>query len=396
MSKKILEMKNERAKLISSMREMLDACPGVMPADKIEQYEKMESDIETMSNRIDVEQKQLDREQMLGEKVAEAKDARRDAKPEIKDAFNRVLKMWTPENLSMYNALQQDDPTQAGYLVPPQDFRDQLIAELDAATFMRQQANVLPPLTSAQSLGIPTRTDNMATFGWGTEISTPSEDSTLAYGKREFVPSPAGIYIKVSNKLLRTLPKVDSYVRQQMSAAGAVGMETAYMTGSGAGQPLGLFTASDDGIGTARDVSTGNTATDIKFDNLIEVQEKVEPQYQNGCGWIFHSDAVKKIRKLKDSDGQYIWQPSMQLGQPDMLLGKPVQRSAYAPNTFTTGLYVGLYGDLKYYMIADSLLLEISVLKELYALTGQTGYIARIETDGAPVLAKAFARVKLG
>jgi HK97 family phage major capsid protein len=168
------------------------------------------------------------------------------------------------------------------------------------------------------------------------------------------------------------------------------------MTGSGAGQPLGLFTASDDGIGTARDVSTGNTATEIKFDNLIEVQYKVEPQYQNGCQWIFHADAIKQLRKLKNSDGQHIWQPSVVAGTPDMLLGKPVNMSAYAPHTFTTGLYVGLYGDLKYYMIVDSLMLEISVLKELYALTGQTGYIARIETDAAPVLSKAFARVKLG
>jgi HK97 family phage major capsid protein len=295
----------------------------------------------------------------------------------------------------VYNSLQQDNPTQAGYLVPPEEFRDTLIEEIAAATFMRQKANVIPPLTKAASLGVPTRTADMATFTWGTEISAPAEDTSLAYGKREFGPNPAGIYIKVSNKLLRTLPKVDTYVRQQIAASGAKGQETAYMTGNGVGRPLGLFTASVDGIPAARDVSTGNTATEIKFDGLIEAQYKVEPQYQAGCSWTFHQDAIKQLRKLKDSNGQYIFQQSVVLGTPDVLFGKPIYVSAYAPNTFTTGLYVGIYGDLKYYWICDSLMLEITLLKELYALTGQTGYIARIETDGAPVLDKAFARVKL-
>jgi HK97 family phage major capsid protein len=156
-----------------------------------------------------------------------------------------------------------------------------------------------------------------------------------------------------------------------------------------------VFTASDDGIGTARDVSTGNTATEIKFDGLMEAKYAVKGQYQGAAEWIFHRDAVKKIAKLKDSDGQYIWQPSVVMGTPDMLLGRPVNQSEYAPNTFTTGLYVGLYGDLKYYWICDSLNVEIQVLAELYARTNQIDYIARVEMDAAPILAEAFARVKL-
>ena len=86
----------------------------------------------------------------------------------------------------------------------------------------------------------------------------------------------------------------------------------------------------------------------------------------------------------------------MQLGQPDILLGKPVNISEYAPDTFTSGLYVGMYGDLSQYWICDSLALEIQVLVELYARTNQIDYITRIETDGAPIMPAAFARVKLG
>jgi HK97 family phage major capsid protein len=79
-----------------------------------------------------------------------------------------------------------------------------------------------------------------------------------------------------------------------------------------------------------------------------------------------------------------------------MLLSKPVNMSEYAPNTFTAGLYVGIYGDLKNYWIVDSLNLEVKVLAELYARTNQIDYLSRLETDGAPVMPAAFARVKLG
>ena len=132
------------------------------------------------------------------------------------------------------------------------------------------------------------------------------------------------------------------------------------------------------------------------FDGLIEAQYAVKQKYQNNCEWIFHRDACKQLRKLKSSDGQYIWQPSIQLGQPDILLSKPVNMSEFAPHTFTSGLYVGIYGDLKYYWIVDSLAMEIQALFELYARTNQVDYISRVETDGMPVMPAAFARIKLG
>jgi HK97 family phage major capsid protein len=168
------------------------------------------------------------------------------------------------------------------------------------------------------------------------------------------------------------------------------------MTGDGATGPLGLFVASVDGITTARDVSTGNTATEIKFDGLFEAKYAVKDKYQAGCEWIFHRTGIKQIAKLKDANGQYIWQASVVAGTPDMLLGKPVNSSEYAPSTFSASQYVGLYGNLKNYWIVDSLGMEIQALFELYARTNQVDYITRIETDGAPVMAAAFARVKLG
>lgn len=168
------------------------------------------------------------------------------------------------------------------------------------------------------------------------------------------------------------------------------------MTGSGANQPLGVFTASADGISTGRDVSTDNTSTAFTADGLKNAKYTLKAGYWPRARWLFHRDAVKMLSKLKDSTNNYIWQNSVQMGQPDMLEGIPVFTSEYAPNTFTTGLYVGILGDFSYYHIVDALDFGIQRLVELYAASNQTGFIGRLESDGMPVLEEAFVRVKLG
>jgi len=264
------------------------------------------------------------------------------------------------------------------------------------ATFMRQKARVLPPLKNAQSLGYPTRTSGMSSFAWGTEISAPTPDASLAFGKREFKPNPGTSEILISKTLIRNVSNADALIRSEIAEEIGAEYETAYMTGDGSGKPLGLFVASNDGIPTSRDVSAGNTATEIKFDGLLEAKYSVKKKHQANAEWIFNRMAIKQLAKLKNSDGQYIWQASVVLGTPDLLLGRPVNESEYAPAIFTSGLYVGLYGDLRNYWICDSLAMEIQVLMELYARTNQVDYMTRIETDGAPIMANAFARVKLG
>ena len=104
---------------------------------------------------------------------------------------------------------------------------------------------------------------------------------------------------------------------------------------------------------------------------------------------------LKQVDKIKDGEGRYIWQESVTVGQPDRLLGFPVNFSEYAPNTFTTGLYVAMLGAFSNYWIAESLSFEIQRLNELYAATNQVGFITRAELDGMPVLEEAFVRVTL-
>jgi HK97 family phage major capsid protein len=245
-------------------------------------------------------------------------------------------------------------------------------------------------------MGVPTLDADPADADWTSELATGSLDTTMAFGKRELKPHPLAKQVKASNKLLRASAiGPEALVRDRLAYKFAVTEEKTFLTGSGNQQPLGLFTASADGVPTSRDVSTGNTATAITADGLIEAKYTLKAAYWPRARWIFSTTAVKNVRKLKDGNGQYLWAPGLAGGTPDTILDVPYSVSEYAPATFTTGLYVGLIGDLSKYWIVDALTLTVQRLVELYAATNQTGFIGRAEVDGAPVLAEAFVRVKL-
>jgi len=401
LAQRIIENKQERANVYEGIKAILGEFENKeMDQLKKDEMSKLEAKFDNLNETIISAEKNLERERIVGERqtyLDNNSGANITAKQkEIHNAFMAHMVSGDSNSLSIYNALQQDNPTQAGYLVPPQEFRMELIREIADFTFMRAKGKVLAPLNGAQSLGYPTRTAGMSSFAWGTEIGAPTADTALTFGKREFKPRPGASEIIISRTLLRNMTGADALVRSEIAEDVGIGLETAYMTGDGNNKPLGLFTNSVDGIPAARDVSTGNTATEIKIDGLIEAKYSVKGQYQTNAEWIFHRLVIKQLAKLKDSDGQYIWQPSITMGTPDMLLGKPVNMSEFAPYTMTTGLYAGIFGDLNRYWICDSLTLEIQVLLELLARTNQISYITRLETDGAPTLAAAFARVKLG
>ena len=138
------------------------------------------------------------------------------------------------------------------------------------------------------------------------------------------------------------------------------------------------------------------SATDFTADGLIDAKFTLKAAYWNrpSTRWLMHRDGLRKIRKLKDSTNQYLWTPGLAGGEPDRVLDIPYIISEYAPNTFTTGLYVAVLGDLSNYWIAESMAFEIQRLNELYAESNQVGYIGRQEVDGMPALEEAFVRCK--
>ena len=316
------------------------------------------------------------------------------ARPEYRDAFRSYLVTgrMAPE---FHGALQMDSDVGGGYLVPS-EFSSQIIQAKDNLVFLRRLATVIP-LTQAASLGVPSLDTDPADPTWTAEIVAPGIDASMAFGGRELTPHQLAKEIDVSRPLLRRVPSVDGLVRDRLAYKFGTTEEYAYMVGSGAEQPLGLFVASDHGIPTSRDVSTGNTDSRIKFDGLKEAQYTLKSQYWATAQWIFSRSAIKQIDTEKDGEGQYILRPDVRAGGPvDRLLGFPVNVSEYCPATFTASQYVGMLGDYSHYWIAESLGLSIQVLTELLARTNQYGFIGRQEIDGMPVLAEAFVRVKLG
>lgn len=101
-----------------------------------------------------------------------------------------------------------------------------------------------------------------------------------------------------------------------------------------------------------------------------------------------NDSTVKTVRKLKDAQGQYLWQPALTAESPDLILGKPVHTSAFVPEIKASVKTVA-FGDLGYYWIADRQGRSFKRLNELFATSGQVGFLASQRLDGKLVLPEA-------
>jgi HK97 family phage major capsid protein len=396
----IIELRQKRAKAVADARAFLDVAEKenrAMTPEEQRSYDTAFADAQKLKGQIDNEERQLALEKELGDQQPENRDDKGGETPEAKagTAFRSFLRGGSSEQyIQEMRAINMTVQAQAGYLVAPQQFGNQLIKELDNLLFMRSKGTSYQ-LEGAQTLGFPKRTARAAGAAWGAEIDEASEDSTLAFGKREFKPNYMTDLIKVSRPLLQhSTMDPEQIVLNELTFDMQETQEEAYMTGNGTAKPLGIFVASANGISTGRDVSTA-ASTAIDADALYDLKYSLKAQYRTGAEWVMHRDAVKQASKLKDTTGQYLWSASLQTGQPDRLMGYGVNESEYAPNTFTAGQYVAILGNLKFYWIVDSLLIELQRLVEKYATTNQVGFLLRAQTDGMPVVEEAFARLKL-
>ena len=373
---------------------MDDALEKRAAAERMERLEDAERELaessdETIQKRA--EKPDDGRSETLGDDVEKRAE-------EYAEAYVRAM-FYRPQDgpdSTELRALQADLDVSGGYTVAPPQFERRLIKFVDNLTFMREMSTVIPVTSSDAIEGVSLDTDP-ADPAWTAEIGSISEDSSMAFGGRALTPNQLTKLVKVSDKLLMVsaLP-VEQIVRERLAYKLAVTFENVYQNGTGAGQPLGVFTASAQGISTSRDVSTGNSTSAFTVDGLKNAKYSIKGNYWPRLNWIMHRDSVKLAAKLKDGDGRYLWEDSITRGEPSMLLGFPVRMSEYSPNTFTTGLYVGILGDFSNYWIAELQGLMLKRLDELYQANGQTGFKLTAWADGMPVLEEAFARVKLG
>lgn len=406
MSDRLKALREKRGVAVKEMRDLIEVAEKEkrdMTAEEMEKHGKAFAAVEGLRTQISAEERTIEAEREAAAGQDRSNDERRDRergsddpKAKLMAGFRNYLRTgrFVGEGAEEFRAYQAGSDTEGGAVVPPQEVIQTFLKSVDDQVFIRQRATKYQ-LPQAESLGVPTLDTDAEDWDWTTELLTGGEEDTLRIGKREMRPHPMAKRVKLSKTLIRKAPAFENLILERMAYKTGVTQEKGYLTGDGNQKPLGVFTASNDGIPTSRDVSTGNSTTAITFDGLIDAKFSLKAAYWNTADWLFHRDAVKMITKLKDGDGQYLWKMSVRDGEPDTILGRPLMISEFAPNTFTTGLYVGIFADFTKYWIVDSLNLTMQRLVELYAETNQDGFIGRYEGDGAPALAEAFARVKL-
>ena len=394
-------MRQERARLAKQARGILDiaqAASRSITGEEEAEFDRLMEDADKIERTIEREEKLRTQEKRISD-LNPPKDEPNG--PDSGGDQERQARAWSAFLRDGRAALSQEharalnmgsDP-EGGYLVAPTQWVQQLLQAVDDEVPLRQLATVMP-LTEGESLGVPTLETDLGDADWTSEVATGNQDDALRFGGRELSPNPLAKRVKISRTLLRRAAMdPEQIVRDRLGYKFAVTQEKAFMTGDGNKKPLGLFTASTQGISTSRDVLTGS-ATDVTADGLIDAKYTLKPQYWSRARWLWHRDAIKRIRKLKDLNGVYIWQAGLASDRPDSILDVPYVVSEWVPNTFTTGLYVGMIADFSYYWVVDALDMEVQRLVELYAEKNQVGFIGRLETDAMPVLEEAFVRIK--
>jgi HK97 family phage major capsid protein len=414
MSVRIRELRQKRGEVAEQMRKVLEKAESERRALTTEEqaaYEKGFAEQAELRQTIE----RLERQQELDHELAtsvggnggvEDRSGRPagsapapEADPRDTEEYRAAFRNFLRGGLGSLSAPEQRALTagvdaQGGFTIAPTAFSTSLLKAVDDMVFIRSLATKLS-VNAGQKLGQLTLVDDVEDPDWTSELATGGE-TDMSFGRREMEPHPLAKRVKFSNTLLRA-PGIDieALARQRLAYKYGTAQERCFLTGTGANQPLGVYTPHADGIPVSRDVSAGNTTTAITGDGLLAAKYALKTQYRNKARWMFHRDGILKISQMKDGDGQYIWQPGLQAGQPDRLLNLPVTESEFNPNTFTAASYVGILGDFSFYWIVDALQVRFQRLVELYAEKNQTAIIGRMETDGQPVMGEAFVRIKL-
>ena len=387
----ILALREKRANLWNETKAFLDCHrgeDGMVSAEDNATYEKMEADVVALGKEIDRLERQaaIDREMdqptaspLVSRPVAPSAKKQGRASDEYRNAFWGMIRN---RNLTpgVMNDLQIGTDTEGGYLVPD-EFEHTLVQGLEEENVLRSLCTVIQ--TSSGDRKIPIVTAH-GTASWVDE-EDPIPTSDEAFGQISIGAHKVATMIKVSDELLQdSVFNLESYIAAEFARRIGAAEEEAFITGNGTGKPTGLLHATN-GAGTG--VTTiGNTPT---ADEIFDLVHSIKSVYRRKAVFLLNDSTLKAIRKLKDGQGQYLWQPGLKEGQPDMLLNYRIATSPFMPE-ISAGNKVILFGDFKSYWIADRQGRSFQRLNELYAATGQVGFRATQRVDGRLVLAEAM------
>jgi HK97 family phage major capsid protein len=379
----------EKAKAF--LDERRDTDTGCLSAEDDQTYARMEADIE----RLTAEIARSERAQCLDADMARATSAPLISMPGLtgdedepaktgrasasyKRAFWDAMRL-NASPLEVRNALSEGVDTEGGYLVPD-EFERTLVQSLADQNVMRSLAKVIQTTSGDRKIPV---VSTHGTAGWLDE-GKPYTESDEVFSQVTLSAFKLGTFLKISEELLNDAAfDVESYLAGEFARRIGAAEEEAFLVGTGTGQPTGIFTAGGGQPG----VTTGKP-TDISADELIDLHYSLRAPYRKNAVWLMNDATVKTVRKLKDTQGQYLWQPALTAGAPDMILGKPVHTSAFVPEIKASAKTVA-FGDLGYYWIADRQGRSFKRLNELFATSGQVGFLASQRLDGKLVLPEA-------
>lgn len=295
------------------------------------------------------------------------------------------------QDLARAKALSLGSDAGGGFTVASEVMHSELVRQLDNDVLMRRLGRVLPTLTGATSIRVPVAASRLDAAEWTTEAGTGTPDTATPFAARSLTPHPLVKLVKVSNSLLRMSSiNVEQYVREEGGYKIGIAEEAAFMEGTGAGQPEGIFTSS---LPTD---TTCTSATVIAYDDLVEVEFALPAQYRRNASWIMHRTILKEIHQLADGNAMPYLRRDPVSPMVFTLFGYPINESEYAPSSSASTLYVAALGDWKRaYWIAQTLQLNVLRLGELYQATEQVGYHMRTEVDGMVVDGSGVVRLKM-
>lgn len=387
----ILSLREKRAKLWNDTKAFLDSHrgeDGMVSAEDNATYEKMEADVVALGKEIERLERQavIDREldqptasPLVSAPVAHTPEQKAGrASDEYKKAFWNQMR--GRSSYEIRNALQVGELSEGGYTVPD-EFDKQLIEGLEDENIMRGLVHIIRTGSGEHKIPI------VASHGTGSWVEEEQQipESDDAFSQVTLTAHKFATMIRISRELLNDSAfDLAAYISHEFVRRAGAAEEQAILTGDGSHKPIGLL---HDTLGAQVGVTTAS-ATAITADELIDMQHSLKSGYRRKAVWIMNDATISAIRKLKDGQGQYIWQPGIKEGAPDMLFNQRVLMSNYMP-LIATGNKVILYGDFSYYWLAEREDRTLERLNELYAVTDQVGFKMTERLDGRLILPEA-------
>lgn len=389
---KVNDLRAQRAKTWEEAKAFLDSHRkgGVLSAEDSAAYEKMEQTISDLGREID-RQERLDafeREMsaptakpLIGKPEATKPDTKTGrASDAYKSAFWNQVRAKDGITSEIRNALSEGVDTEGGYLVPD-EFEQTLVQALSQNNIVRDHAHVFTTNSGTHKIPVVT---TKGTASWVDEGGTLTEDDDV-FGQQLIGAHKVATLIKVSEELLNDSAfDLESYFRTEFARRIGNAEEDAFLNGNGTGKPTGIF---DGTAGAQVGVTAGGVA--ITADEIIDLFYSLDGAYRRNAIWVLNDSTIKAIRKLKDGNGQYLWQPALHEGTFDTLLGKRIFTSPYVPEIGAGSKSIA-FGDFSFYWIGDRQGITFRRLNERYAETGQVGFLASKRLDGKLVLPEAI------